>query len=532
MLKEINCKQFIKTPLAFDKGLNSILGDDYSTNSIGKSTLLMIIDFVFGGSSYIENNSGAIKELGHHSFNFNFIFNNQSHYYSRSTENPMFIGVCDKNYNQISEINARAFTEELKELYAIKNSSSFRSMVNPYSRIWKKGNYNVDKPIHNHIQNKESEAVDNLIKLFNLFDTISETKNKIKEQQESKKVLNGLHKKNYVQKITKRQFEQNQVEIERIQNEIKTIQNNLLKFTLNIEELTNKELIDLKTKKKRLLDSQALVLNKIRRLDLSLGKRKTKSKYFTRLSEFFENPNEEKIEEIETFHSKISSILARELGATKKLLEEENEYFKEEIKAIDIKIDSLLQNVKSPKFIVDKIYDLTVESNKLSNVNKFYKEKEEVLTDIKSLTEKLEGTIVDILREIEEKINTELVRINKEIHTEKKKTPSIKLTRNSYSFDHSSNTGTGKSFADLIEFDLSILKLTELPFIIHDSVLFKNIEDFAVDKIIEQYTKFDKQIFMALDGINKYSVESQKILKENKVIELSESNKLFNRDWR
>ena len=192
----------------------------------------------------------------------------------------------------------------------------------------------------------------------------------------------------------------------------------------------------------------------------------------------------------------------------------------------------LLQNVKSPKYIVDKIYDLTVESNKLSNINKFYKEKEEVVTDIKSLTDKLEETIVGILKEIEEKINTELVRINKEIHTEKKKIPSIKITRNSYSFDHSSNTGTGKSFADLIEFDLSILKLTELPFIIHDSVLFKNIEDFAVDKIIEQYTKFDKQIFIALDGINKYSSESKKILKENKIIELTESNKLFNRDWR
>lgn len=532
MLKEINCKEFIKNPLVFDKGLNTILGDNYSTNSIGKSTLLMIIDFVFGGSSYIEKNSGAIKELGHHSFNYKFVFSGNSYYYKRSTENHLIVDVCDKDYNSISEINAKSFTQELKKLYGIKSVSSFRSLVNPYSRIWGKGNYDVDKPIHNHIQNKESEAVDNLIKLFNLFNSISETKNKIKNQEESKKIILGLHKKNYVQKITKTQFQKNEIEIERIQNEIKTIQNNLLKFTLNIEELTNKEIIELKTNKKKLLDSQSLILNKIRRLDLSLGKRKTKSKYFTRLSEFFENPNEEKIEEIENFHSKISSILARELGATKKILEEENDYFKEELRTIDLKIDSLLKNVKSPKFIVEKIYDLTIEANKLSNVNKFYQEKEEVVTDIKSLTEKLDETIVDILVEIQEKINNELIRINKEIHTEKKKIPSIKLKRNSYTFDHSSNTGTGKSFSDLIEFDLAILNLTELPFIIHDSVLFKNIEDFSVDKIIEQYKNFDKQIFMALDGINKYSKKSQEVLKNNKVIELSESNKLFNRDWR
>lgn len=532
MLKEISCKHFIKNPLIFSNGLNTILGDNYSTNSIGKSTILMIIDFVFGGGSYIEKDSGTIKELGEHSFNFEFIFNEVSQYYSRNTNNHLIISICDKDYNTISEINAKEYNENLKEYYNIKNSSSFRAMVNPYSRIWGKGNYDVDKPIQTHIKSKESDAIDNLIKLFNLYNTISENKNKIKNQEESKKILLGLHKKNYVQRITKTQFNSNKKEIERIQNEIKTIQDNLLKFTLNIEELSNKELIDLKTQKKKLLDSQSLILNKIRRLDLSLGKRKTKSKYFKRLSEFFENPNEEKIEEIENFHSKISSILARELGASKKLLEEENKYFNEEISKIDIKIDSLLKNVKSPKFIVNKIYDLTIEANKLTTLNKFYQEKEDVISDIKTLTEKLDETIEGILTKIEILINNELIRINKEIHIGDKKTPSIKLNRKSYTFDHSTNTGTGKSFADLIEFDLAILKLTELPFLIHDSVCFKNIEDFAVDKIIDQYVNFEKQIFIALDGINKYNTESQKILIENSVIELSEAKKLFNRDWR
>lgn len=52
MLKEINCPQFIKPTIIFTKGLNSILGDDVSTNSIGKSTFLMIIDFVFGGNTF------------------------------------------------------------------------------------------------------------------------------------------------------------------------------------------------------------------------------------------------------------------------------------------------------------------------------------------------------------------------------------------------------------------------------------------------------------------------------------------------
>ncbi|WP_424842159.1 DUF2326 domain-containing protein [Sphingobacterium cellulitidis] len=48
---------------------------------------------------------------------------------------------------------------------------------------------------------------------------------------------------------------------------------------------------------------------------------------------------------------------------------------------------------------------------------------------------------------------------------------------NSYSFNHSGDDGTGKSYSALIEFDLSILKLTQLPFLIHDSPFFKNIGD-------------------------------------------------------
>ena len=81
MLKEINCKQFIENPIIFSSGLNSILGDDYSTNSIGKSTLLMIIDFIFGGSTFLTKNSGSIKELGHLTYNYEFIFDSKSYYF-------------------------------------------------------------------------------------------------------------------------------------------------------------------------------------------------------------------------------------------------------------------------------------------------------------------------------------------------------------------------------------------------------------------------------------------------------------------
>ncbi|MCG9793314.1 DUF2326 domain-containing protein [Flavobacterium algicola] len=533
MLKEIKSEQFIENPIKFSKGLNAVLGDDISTNSIGKSTLLMIVDFAFGGKSFLTNDSGVIKQLGHQIFSFKFEFEKENHYFKRSTENPEIVSFCDSEYNTLTENTVEVFTKTLKEKYNIINPFlSFRQIVSNFSRIWGKDNYNVDKPLQAFTKEPESTAVTNLIKLFDLYEAIVKTEAQIKEHGESKKVLAGIHKKNYVEKITKTDFKKNEIELRRIQDDITNIKDNLLQYTLNIEELTSKEMIELKTEKSKFLQLQSVNQNKIRRLQLNLEQRSVKSKYFNKLSSFFENTNEAKIEEIESFHNKIGTILKRELNNAKKILEEENHIIEEEISKIDLKISSLLENVKSPKFIVEKIYDLTIESNKISTVNKFYTEKEQVTSDLKQLNLDLEDKITGILKNIEEQINTELITINKEIHIGNKKTPKIILNKRSYTFDHQNNTGTGKSFSDLIEFDLVVLKLTCLPFLIHDSVVFKNIEDSAVDKIIEQYSTEQKQIFVSLDGIIKYSEKSIEILTNKKVIQLNDSRKLFNQDWR
>lgn len=532
MLKEINCKYFIESPIKFENGLNVILGDIRSTNSIGKSTLLMIIDFVFGGSSFLEKDSGALQQIGAIRFNFAFEFDGKKFFYTRSTESPNIIGICDSGYHIRTEITVEKYTEQLKENYKLHIGSTFRAAVNPYSRIWGKDNYNVDKPILNSIKEPESTSIENLIKLFNLYHSIADTLKNIKTQEESKSILTGMFKKNIIPNVTKADFAKNEKDINQITSQINNIQDNLLKFTLNIEELSNKEMIELKTQKQKLLDAQSILQNKIRRLELNLSGTKVKSKYFNRLSQFFDNANEKKIEEIESFHTKISKILSREITSTLELLKAQEAEFRDEISGIDTKIDALLANVESPKFIVERIYDLTVQANQLKESNRFYTQRETVTEEVKKLTAKLDTTISSILGDIETLINDELIRINKEIHTQERKIPRINLKRKTYSFDHSSNTGTGKSFADLIEFDLSILRLTELPFIIHDSILFKNIEDLATDGIIRQYTKFDKQIFIAIDGINRLSEKSRKILNERCFLHLSESRKLFNRDWR
>lgn len=531
MLREIQCDKFIKETIQFSKGLNSVLGDRLSTNSIGKSSLLMIIDFVFGGNSFMLENFGSINEIGNLNFRFRFEFNRTSYFFMRSTDEPKTVFRCNDKFQATEEIMLEEYTLVLRNLYNLNPNCSFRATVNPYSRIWKKDNYNVDKPIANHVKEKEQTSVENLIRLFGFYESISSYISEIKTKSQSKKVLNGVFKTNLLPKMNKKVYTQNRQEIESAESEIRDIKDNLAKYALNIEELSNKEILDLKTSKFKLNETYSRINGRISRIDLNLVDNRIKSKHFNRLSQFFDNLNEKKINEIEEFHNRLSDILKHELLNSKNLLEQEKLDIQTEIEKIDHRLEQLIAEIDTPDFIVNKIYDLTAKVKRLEEINGFYDKKENVSKEIKELSFNYEDELNTSLKEIEKAINIELKLLNNQIHHEKKKVPKIILRPKTYRFDHSSNTGTGKSFSDLIEFDLAILNLTDLPFLIHDSILFKNIEDKAFDKIIHQYSEFNKQIFIAIDGINKFSEKSKKTLREACVLQLSDRKRLFDRDW-
>ena len=95
MLKKISCNIFLQKEIVFHEGLNAIVGDDIASNSIGKSTMLMIIDFVFGGDDYISKNHDVVDNLGHHDFRFIFNFDNKDYYFIRSTNEYKFVEIDD-----------------------------------------------------------------------------------------------------------------------------------------------------------------------------------------------------------------------------------------------------------------------------------------------------------------------------------------------------------------------------------------------------------------------------------------------------
>ena len=53
-----------RPPIRFKRGLNVILGKNDGTMSIGKSSTLLAVDFVFGGDTYVKSN--GVNQEGHY----------------------------------------------------------------------------------------------------------------------------------------------------------------------------------------------------------------------------------------------------------------------------------------------------------------------------------------------------------------------------------------------------------------------------------------------------------------------------------
>lgn len=531
MLERIKSAIFAEGVIDFHKGLNVVLGDNKGSNSIGKSTLLMIVDFVFGGNTYISHNSDVVANLGHHEFGFTFKFNKTEYHFVRGTENPDVVYESNNKYEKLNEIKVDDFTKILKSQYELESDKlTFRAAVSTYSRVWGKENNNVKKPLHSFAQEKFSQTVTNLIKLFNKYDAIELQDKELKKLEDQKQVLNKAGKYKLIPKITKTKFNKNIKEIESLTNEIARLGKSTYSPSGDISEIVSDEMISLREMKKKLIDEREYFISRLNRTNRTI--KKSAGALFENLLEFFPNVNVEKLKSIESFHQGISSILSDELENAKKELGNKIDELEKEINIVVKKQDQLLAPDEELNVFIDSLIELSASLKSLQLENEYYIKLLGINGDVDTKKGELEELKEKIVEEINKAINTKLKEINDLIHEDKRTAPKLNLTYSKYEYEVFDNTGTGKAYTNLIIFDFAILTLTKMPFIMHDSFLFKNIEKDVVEQIIKLYNSISKQVFIAIDIIDMYNKETQKVLEEKKVIILSNDKLLTTLDWR
>ena len=135
----------------------------------------------------------------------------------------------------------------------------------------------------------------------------------------------------------------------------------------------------------------------------------------------------------------------------------------------------------SKKFL-DETVRLRSRINFLKMQNEGYDESQKLANETKDAKTRMEDARKSQLDTVQTIINQEMVRMNDFIYDGKQYAPEIKFSdakngNPKYTFGCEWNSGTGENYKNLIIFDLSVFKTTELPFIVHDSLIFKNIAD-------------------------------------------------------
>lgn len=229
----------------------------------------------------------------------------------------------------------------------------------------------------------------------------------------------------------------------------------------------------------------------------------------------------------------MAQILDGQFAAERAAITTEIEGLRTQLQAIRDQIRQLGFVGNISKEFLDRHSELKAEIDALKTQNQAFLTQKE-LQDAKAKAEEaLRRGIEGILAEIEETLNSKMKEFNDTLFKTHRKPPHIKFNKHdSYKFETPDDTGTGSNYKGMIVYDLAVLFTTALPALAHDSLVFKNLEKDVEDGIMRIYASTQKQVFIAYDKQGDCRPETQRILYDNCVLQLSDNNcELYGRSW-
>lgn len=552
MLVEVQCDKFMRDgrprgPIRFHKGLNAVLGDDNGSNSIGKSTFLMILDFVFGGTDYVKKCTDVQENVSDHTICFSFEFDGIQFHFSRNTIDYNKVVKCeilDGKYRPLEgekQLSLQEYMAFLCEKYALTSDGlSWRGAVSRFIRVYKRDTLDEEHPLRSAKDEKTADAIKNYMRLFGKYSAVeAQIKMAAKAEDEKEAFRKTTQLYNHV-RAAKNDKEKaaNEARIAELERQERELAENSSQGLLDLDSMTARRLTELTEQLINYRRQRARVqtqLNSVRR-DMTEKKRGFK-RTFAELERFFPSEEFRTLEEIERFHSKLAKILAEEFAETEKNLATTYALLSNEIVRLKDEITEIESIPNVSQAILREFARITTELNNLREANKNYDELERLKQVAADYAETRDAVIHEQLVGIESSVNQAMRDINLSILKDATHLPPVlRLEKlNQYTFNTPNDGGTGAQYRGLITFDLANMEVTPLPFVIHDSVLLKNIERPVFSEIIGVYDSQKdkgKQVFIAYDTLDSYGEATRHLIEQNSVLELSPGgNELFGWAW-
>lgn len=543
MLTRIHCDKFSnKIPnktILFREGLNCVLGTDEATNSIGKTLLLLIIDYCLGGTKYTEKGgeSDVVKHLGNHEIDFSFVFAGVQYNFKRKTENAHSYYECDNDFKIVKgplKIDAlRAF---LKEKYDLSDCKySFRKIIDRFIRVYGKENYNPSKPLYIK-GTKEEEAINALEMLFSKYKLLDPIKTEKQSVSDQTKAYSSAERQSIISKgiSNKKEFEEKQRNAARLSEEIENMANSCFSNVEVFSSSLTDENIELLSKHEELVKKRDGIKLRLRKLkDMTGESQLMTDDDLKKLLTVFPKENLKKLGAINDFQRRIIQNVNSEIMESRSRLESALKETEEQLGSIEFKISSENLPTKVTKNVATAIAEKIEERDRINAEINRYNKIEGLKESEKSLEEKLHEKEKDVLFCIMASVNDELAKKNKTIYRESRQAPELILKdATHYSLSTPNDKGNGTDYKNIILFDLTLLTLSQLPLAIHDTPLFKEIWDEPVDNIFRLYSTYQKQIFVAIDRVSALDNTVKDIVKQHQSIRLGlDEDSLFGFQW-
>ena len=548
MLVEVRCDKFIsngkvREPIRFHAGLNVVLGDDNGSNSIGKSTFLMILDFVFGGTDYIQKCVDVQENVKEHTICFAFDFGGQMYYFSRNTVDYNNVVKCNAEYQALPEepLSLQKYGEFLCEHYALlAEGITWRGAIARFIRVYKRDTLDEERPLRSSKDESATVAIQRYMRLFDRYSSVeAQIKQAAKAEDEKETFRKSTQEYNHI-RAAKNDKEKaaNDTRIAELEQQGQSLIDDNNSGLLDLDSMTAQRLSELNEALINFRRQRALVqtqLNSVRR-DMT-GEKRSFKRTFTDLERFFPNEEFHTLEEIEHFHQKLTKILEQEFAETERSLATTYALLSREIAAIQEQITEIKNVPNVSQAILKEFAQITTELNNLRKANRNYDELQRLKQVAADYAATRDTIIADELLIIKNTVNREMDSITLEILGDATHMPPVlKLEKlNKYTFKTPNDGGTGAQYRGLITFDLANMAVTPIPFVVHDSVLLKNIERAVFSAIIKVYhnqRQQGKQVFMAYDTLDAYDKETRELVEENAVLQLSPGgNELFGWAW-
>lgn len=533
MLREIYCDKFHQKQIVFNPGFSVVLGTNTGDNSIGKSTFLLIVDYVFGGSTY-AGTADIIENVGSHDIYFAFVFGKETFKFCRNSINAHIVWKCNDSYEKVEEISLTDYCKWLDLKYAISLPElSFRDAVGRYIRVYGKNNCDERHPLHYHATEKAEKACSALLKLFDAYAPLKETEAEAQHSEAELAAYKKAQSLQFIAKITKRDYVKNEKEICNLSTQIEELSSGLERGLLDVDAEASEQAVYIKRLLSQARRSKSRVRARWNMLDENgnyVFSSTTDS--FADLLQFFPDAAVAHLDEIEGFHKTISSVFKAELRAERSKLEKEMAEYDQIIHEYEDQLQELVQNPNLSKVILARHAELLREKDRMQKENDAYAKLQQLKKARDTDAERLKTIKQRQLALVSYRLNEEMSRLNDAIYEGSYNAPILNFTDTGYDFFTPDDTGTGIAYKGLIVYDLAVLNLTRLPILVHDSVVLKQISDDAIEKIIELYSSCGKQVIIALDKQDSYSEKTSLLLSKSAVLRLtSNGQELFGRSW-